>query len=289
MRRISTGQVGDTVLGTLVTEDNSVRPLAGSDTLTLNGNTVAADTNFEITGGNSLRVYNGSNYVDVNAPSIGSNVNFTLPANTGTSGQVIQTNGSGVLEFVDTNIPVSNETADTSTYYPLISTSTSGSITSVRTSSSKLSYTPNTGTLSATTFTGNFEGDLTGNVTGNVDGNVDGNVTSTNVDITGGSINNTAIGGSNRSTGDFSAVSATNTSTFRDINPETDGSYDLGTSSSRWRNIFTNDLNLSNMSSDGNSVDNTTGDWTIQEGSEELFLINNLSNKKYKFVLEEIR
>ena len=38
----------------------------------------------------------------------------------------------------------------------------------------------------------------------------------------------------------------------------------------------------------GNDVDGTKGNWTIQEGDENLFLINNNSGKKYKFKLEEI-
>lgn len=44
---------------------------------------------------------NGSNYVALKAAdSIASNVTFTLPSADGTSGQVIQTNGSGTLSFV---------------------------------------------------------------------------------------------------------------------------------------------------------------------------------------------
>ena len=44
---------------------------------------------------------NGSNYVALKAAdSIASNLTFTLPATDGTNGQVIQTNGSGVLSFV---------------------------------------------------------------------------------------------------------------------------------------------------------------------------------------------
>jgi hypothetical protein len=50
------------------------------------------------------------------------------------------------------------------------------------------------------------------------------------------------------------------------------------------------DLHLSNESKEeGNSVDGTTGDWTIQEGSDHLYIINNKTNKKYKFALEEIK
>ena len=71
------------------------------------------------------------------------------------------------------------------------------------------------------------------------------------------------------------------------IVPQANGSYDIGTSSYRARNIYTNDLNLSNKGST-NSVDNTWGDYTIQEGESDLFLINNRSGKKYKFNLTEV-
>jgi hypothetical protein len=43
---------------------------------------------------------NGTNYIRLQAPaSIASNVSFTLPNADGTNGQVLQTNGSGVLSF----------------------------------------------------------------------------------------------------------------------------------------------------------------------------------------------
>ena len=69
--------------------------------------------------------------------------------------------------------------------------------------------------------------------------------------------------------------------------PYQNNSIDLGSSSIRWRNIYTNDLNLSNKGST-NSVDNTWGDYTIQEGESDLFLINNRNGKKYKFNLTEV-
>jgi len=71
--------------------------------------------------------------------------------------------------------------------------------------------------------------------------------------------------------------------------PTADDSYDLGTGSLQWRNIYTGDLHLSNMTKDiGNIVDGSKGDWTIQEGSEDLFIVNNNSGKKYKFNLTEV-
>jgi|DEB0MinimDraft_6_1074348.scaffolds.fasta_scaffold00654_3 hypothetical protein len=74
-----------------------------------------------------------------------------------------------------------------------------------------------------------------------------------------------------------------------DILPSTDDARDLGSPSKQWRNIYTGDLHLSNKSkSEGNVVDGTTGDWTIQEGSENLYILNNKSGKKYKFKLQEV-
>ena len=69
--------------------------------------------------------------------------------------------------------------------------------------------------------------------------------------------------------------------------PSSDNTYDLGSSSKRWRNVYTTDLHLSNEGS-SNDVDSTWGDWTIQEGESDLFLKNNRSGKKYKFNLTEV-
>ena len=53
--------------------------------------------------------------------------------------------------------------------------------------------------------------------------------------------------------------------------------------------LSTNDLALSNMSLGPNNIDNTQGSWLIQEGQDDLFIINQLSGKKYKFNLIEIK
>ena len=71
------------------------------------------------------------------------------------------------------------------------------------------------------------------------------------------------------------------------FSPWSNNTYDLGTSSLRWRNVYTNDLNLSNEGS-ANDVDGTWGNYTIQEGEEDLFLINRRNGKKYKFNLSEV-
>ena len=62
------------------------------------------------------------------------------------------------------------------------------------------------------------------------------------------------------------------------FSPAANNTYDLGTSSLRWRNIYTNDLQLSNG----------IGDYTVVEGEEDLFLYNNKSGKTFKFALIEV-
>jgi len=54
------------------------------------------------------------------------------------------------------------------------------------------------------------------------------------------------------------------------------------------KDLKTGDLHLDNTHRDGNDVDGTTGSWTFQEGAEDLFLLNNVTGKRYKFNLTEI-
>ena len=74
---------------------------------------------------------------------------------------------------------------------------------------------------------------------------------------------------------------------WQDVRPASNNNYDLGSTSLRWRNVYTNDLQLSNKGKT-NDVDGTWGDYTIQEGESDLFLINNRNGKKYKFNLTEV-
>jgi hypothetical protein len=72
------------------------------------------------------------------------------------------------------------------------------------------------------------------------------------------------------------------------IIPDADNSRDLGTASKRWRFIYTTDLKLSNEGLGGNEVDGTEGSWTIQEGEDNLYLLNGKSGKIYKMTMEEV-
>ena len=84
------------------------------------------------------------------------------------------------------------------------------------------------------------------------------------------------------------SATAVSVTAGKHVNPASTNTTDLGTTSLRWRNLYTQDLQLSNESSGGNDVDGTWGNYTIQEGESDLFLINNRSGKKYKFLLQEV-
>ena len=68
------------------------------------------------------------------------------------------------------------------------------------------------------------------------------------------------------------------TAVSSNVVPDGNGTRDLGSSSNRWANIYTSDLNLNNG----------IGNYTIVEGEDDLFLYNNKSGKTYKFMLAEV-
>ena len=71
------------------------------------------------------------------------------------------------------------------------------------------------------------------------------------------------------------------------LTPASSNTKDLGSNTLRWRNIYTADLQMSNEGSQ-NDVDGTWGSYTIQEGHEDLFLLNKRTGKKFKFLLQEV-
>jgi hypothetical protein len=71
--------------------------------------------------------------------------------------------------------------------------------------------------------------------------------------------------------------------------PGANDTYDLGASGNVWRNLYTGDLHLSNKFKEkGNIVDGTKGNWTLQEGESDIFMINNISGEKFKINLSKI-
>ena len=71
------------------------------------------------------------------------------------------------------------------------------------------------------------------------------------------------------------------------VTPWTNGNLNLGSSSKRWANVYTTDLQLSNEGKT-NDVDGTWGDWTLQEGENDVFMINNRTGKKFAITMREV-
>lgn len=79
-------------------------------------------------------------------------------------------------------------------------------------------------------------------------------------------------------TANSSLVNSPAISVSGNVTPAASNTHDLGTSSLRWRTVYTNDLELSNG----------IGDYTIVEGEDDLFIYNNKKGKVYKFALIEV-
>ena len=111
-------------------------------------------------------------------------------------------------------------------------------------------------------------------------------VTATGADAQNAEANLTFDGSTLAVTG---ALTTTGNTTTDHVLPNASDTYDLGASGNVWRNVYTGDLHLSNEGKEeGNAIDGTKGNWTIQEGEEHLFILNNKNGKKYRFKLEEM-
>jgi hypothetical protein len=155
-RKITSGIVGRAVLGSLTTDNNSLQSVATNANLLLepNGTGIVQSTkDLQINAANALRLADSdsSNYIALKSPAtVSSNITYTLPGSGVTADYFLKTDGSGNLSWAQATITVTNQTADAATYYPAITTATSGTLTAVSTSSNKLTYVPSTGTLSST-------------------------------------------------------------------------------------------------------------------------------------------
>ena len=89
--------------------------------------------------------------------------------------------------------------------------------------------------------------------------------------------------------GSGSVSVAANVSITGNVIPGANDTYDLGTSTAVWQNIYTGDLHLSNKAkTEGNSIDGTKGSWTLQEGEKDIYMINNISGEKFKIKMEKV-
>ena len=110
--------------------------------------------------------------------------------------------------------------------------------------------------------------------------------------LTSGTVPTARISGSYTgitAVGTLTSLTTSGDVTSDHVLPNTSDTFDLGAPGNVWRNVYTGDLHLSNEGKEeGNAIDGTKGNWTIQEGEEHLYILNNKSGKKFRFKLEEM-
>jgi hypothetical protein len=139
----------------IVQRDASGNFAAGTITAALSGNATTATTATHLAGGGANRI----------AYQTGSGASAFAVAPTVTD-TFLKWDGSAFAWASAGGANITDDTSTNATYYPTFSTSNSGTLSAVKTSSTKFSFNPSTGLLTATAFAGN----LTGNVTGSASG-----------------------------------------------------------------------------------------------------------------------
>ena len=274
---------------------------AASGTITLtapgsakfNGPGGSGLTTQALASGNTLILASdGQNYIQVygqNGPISVSSLTATgaITLNTTTNNQSFTTTGAGTITITSgttgaiNNMTIGATTAAAGTFTQVTATATTGTAPFVVSSTTQVSNL-NASFLGGATFAS--PGAIGSSVAGS--GAFTTLSASSTVSGTGFSTylaSPPAIGTTSAAAGAFTTLSASSTLTLSstitgNVSPTTTGAYDLGTSSLRWRNLYINDLQLSNG----------IGDYTVVEGLEDLFLYNNKNGKVYKFLVEEV-
>jgi hypothetical protein len=158
-RKVSGGLSGSPSVGALNVAPTAVVTAADDQNITLSPagtGMLMITANAQLQAQADLRWADAdsTNWVAFQAPAtITSNITWTLPATDGAAGTFLSTNASGTLSWAAGSLSLTDQTASATTHYPLITTASSGTVTSANVSSTKFTFQPSTGTLSATIFT----------------------------------------------------------------------------------------------------------------------------------------
>ena len=273
-----------------------------------------AEIRVNATGAVKLFDNDDSHFVGLQAGSVSSNVTFTLPTADGSNGQALTTNGSGALSFstISSNTPSSADgqaLGSTSAEWSDLYLADGGIIYFGNDQDVTLTHDPDDGLFLKSIATSDDnpvlltlqtgETDMAANdVIGKIEFQAPDEGTGTDAILVSAAIQAKAEGdhssSSNAKSLEFmtgaseAATAKVRITSAGHLVPTADDSYDLGSGSLQWRDIYTGDLNLNNTKTRNNEVDGTSGSWTIQEGKDDLYLLNRLNNKKYKFNLTEV-
>ena len=274
-----------------------------------------AEIRVNATGAVKLYDNDDSHFVGLQAGSVSSNVTFTLPTADGSNGQVLTTNGSGALSFAtassaDPTSADGDSLGTASAEWSDLYLADGGIIYFGNDQDVTLTHDPDDGLFLKSIATGDDnpvlftlqtgETDLAANdVIGKIAFQAPDEGTGTDAILVSAAIQAKAEGdhssSSNATSLEFmtgaseAATAKVRITSAGHLVPTADDTYDLGTSSLQWRDIYTGDINLNNTKTRNNEVDGTRGSWTIQEGDDNLFILNRLNGKKYKFNLTEVK
>lgn len=143
---------GITTSGSTKTINLGTRAASGATTAINIGSSSAPTTTTVTINGTIALPGSSSGTVSLKAAASAGSTTFTLPAADGSNGQALVTNGSGVLSFATTGATLSDDTS-TTTLYPVMNNSASGTLTTARVTSTKYTFNASTGTLSVTALT----------------------------------------------------------------------------------------------------------------------------------------
>jgi len=179
---------------------------------------------------------------------------------------------TGTADLATSVTATANNSSDETTYLTFLDgpTGTQGIETDTG-----LTYNPSTGVLTTTSVTGNLTGDVTGNLVGATstaknlnpaqDSTYDLGATGTRwANVFADAANITAITGdvtgdlTGAVTGDVTGNLVGTTSTAKNLNPAADSSYNLGSSTVRWTNVYADNLSASANATIAGNCDITT-------------------------------
>ena len=157
-RRLTTGIQGKNVLGALSAANNTISSVVEDEDINLEPagqGEVISEANIFIKDAKRLKLGDGDSdhWVGLQAPAvIASDYTLTFPDTAGTNGYVLTTNGSGTLSWENVAVQVGDDIAsDTINDYNIAMTvATGGGITELKVVSTKLTFSPDTGTLTTT-------------------------------------------------------------------------------------------------------------------------------------------
>lgn len=170
MRKITNGVTGGPILGTLTAVGQTISSVVSDNDINLSPSGIGeiqANSHLNLRGGKNLVLLDDDNSQSVTLAvpaDVTSNAVYTFPAGGPSNGLFLQTDGSGNLSWQAADVDVTNNTTDATTYYPTITTATTGSVTGITVSNTKLSFQPSTGNLTVGGLVSGGSASFTGNM-----------------------------------------------------------------------------------------------------------------------------